>query len=191
MADGILACPPARLSTLTRPPAHPLARPLACCLPLTHSFLARRIFPQTSALISLFHQTLHNDVKARFCRVEASFEAFKTTLMDHAVERPPWSSGVFSAEEVDEIVDFGLRTYFAQHKLYRGALGRTPRLVIKQTRPGLVAEPRPRRALAGAVKIVRRPSGDEGAAGFTADEEAEISAAVSARMSALQQKIES
>lgn len=54
------------------------------------------------------------------CRltVKRSFYQFKEWMLQHSVQRPPFSVGVFSLEEMKLIVDWMLESYYRHYKLY-------------------------------------------------------------------------
>ena len=49
---------------------------------------------------------------------ERRFELFKETLLAFAIDNPPSSLKVFSAEELKKIVDYALKTYFRHFELF-------------------------------------------------------------------------
>lgn len=157
---------------------------------------------KTSTLCSILQEVLAADISARIRRMTTSFEDFRTTLISHSVERPPYSVGIFDASDVKHIVGYVLKSYYRHFKLYRLALGKVPRLVLTQARPGMISEPRARRPLRGALKLGRPENGAvngaagadaasngggvsggaTGAAMLTAEEQALVDRAVESRM---------
>eukprot|EP00798_Chlamydomonas_sp_ICE-L_P004543 gene4543-14721_t len=68
---------------------------------------------------------LFSVVKEVHCRstneklqVEKSFKMFKDLLMAHSVQRPPYSIGLFSYQEMTAVVEWFLDTYYRHYKLY-------------------------------------------------------------------------
>ena len=49
-------------------------------------------------------------------------------LVKHSVERPPYSSSVFSLAQVKDIAEYVLSTYFKHFKLYKYAFTKRVRL---------------------------------------------------------------
>ena len=66
-----------------------------------------------------------------------AFARFKNTLLEHSIQRPPYSVGVFSLKDVNLVVDFVTDSYFRHFKLFRYAF--TPKQVLAfQTMPSFV-----------------------------------------------------
>lgn len=53
--------------------------------------------------------------------IERSFALFKSFMLMHSVQRPPYSVGVFTLPEFRAILDWGLDTYYRHYKLYQYA----------------------------------------------------------------------
>merc|ERR1712232_1296612 len=45
-------------------------------------------------------------------------DVFKSWLLKHSVERPPWSIGIFAFEDVQAITEYVHATFFRHYKLY-------------------------------------------------------------------------
>merc|ERR1712039_717754 len=84
-----------------------------------HSFCVSRNFApnKTSTLLSIMKLVLEESVSNRL-PVNESFDVFKTWLLKHAVDRPPWSVGIFTFEDVQATMDFVHNTFFRQYRLY-------------------------------------------------------------------------
>jgi hypothetical protein len=50
-----------------------------------------------------------------------AFAHFKKVLLEHSIQRPPYSVGVFSLKDVQLVVDYVTDSYFRHFKLYRYA----------------------------------------------------------------------
>jgi len=50
---------------------------------------------------------------------EESFAHFKTVLLTHSVQRPPYSVQIFSLEDITLISDYALSSFFRHYKLYQ------------------------------------------------------------------------
>ena len=53
-----------------------------------------------------------------------SFTYFKSLLVGHSVDRPPWSVQVFSLEDVKLITEYVTNTYYRHYKLYNYAFNK-------------------------------------------------------------------
>merc|ERR1719343_337563 len=49
---------------------------------------------------------------------EGAFDVCKQLLLKHGVERPPWSVGIFSFDDIKAIMDYVHNTFFRHYKLY-------------------------------------------------------------------------
>ena len=79
-----------------------------------HGFDARK----TSTFMSIFIKVFNKAMKHRMENDEA-FALFKTLVLNHSVERPPYSVVVFYIDDLKEIVDFALGTFFRNFSLYK------------------------------------------------------------------------
>lgn len=66
---------------------------------------------QLSTLVSVV-KSVHGESMEKRLHLDASFTLFKKTLLNHSVERPPFSVGVFSVGLVAEITDWMLENYY-------------------------------------------------------------------------------
>jgi len=73
---------------------------------------------QISTFVSIMKKTLHEVWYDRM-ELDDSFESFKVYLLMHSVHRPPYSTGIFNAGEVEKITDYVLNTFFRHFKLYQ------------------------------------------------------------------------
>jgi hypothetical protein len=51
--------------------------------------------------------------------LERSFEFFKELLLRHSVQRPPFSVGLFSFQEMKAITEWMMDSYYRHYKLYQ------------------------------------------------------------------------
>lgn len=63
--------------------------------------------------------------------LKKAFGLFRTILLRHSVERPPFSTAVFSYTDVTAISDFFLRSYFRHLKLYQYVFGMASELDLQ------------------------------------------------------------
>ena len=76
-----------------------------------------------SCFLSIMHRVLRADCEGGFEGVDGSFERFKALLLTHAVERSPWSVGIFTPPDVAAITAYGVKSYFTQYRVYNSVLG--------------------------------------------------------------------
>jgi hypothetical protein len=79
-----------------------------------HGFSAEKI----STLFSLMKRT-HSDMVDAHLTAENCYELFKTLLLAHSVQRPPYSVGIFTLGEVKLITAYARDNYFRHFKLFR------------------------------------------------------------------------
>lgn len=70
---------------------------------------------QTSALLKIVKATHERSVLERLTP-ERSFAQFKTLLLEQSVQRPPFSSGVFSLEHVKLLTEHVIKTYYKHYR---------------------------------------------------------------------------
>jgi len=73
---------------------------------------------KTSTLFSIM-KLVHFLSMERTLTAEQSTQELRTLLLQHAVERPPYSIGIFSNKDVAQIMDHATDTYYRHYKLYR------------------------------------------------------------------------
>jgi len=84
-----------------------------------YSFCVSRAFSaeKTSTLLSLMKLVLQEAISKRLT-VDDAFEVFKEWLLKHSVERPPWSVGIFTFDDIKAIMDYVHNTFFRHYRLY-------------------------------------------------------------------------
>jgi len=84
-----------------------------------YNFCVSRNFEpnKTSTLLSIIKLVLEEAVKGRL-PVDNAFDVFKKWLLKHAVDRPPWSVGIFNFDDVKAIMEYVHNTFFRHYRLY-------------------------------------------------------------------------
>eukprot|EP00899_Mesostigma_viride_P023776 jgi/Mesvir1/4583/Mv08159-RA.1 len=105
---------------------------------------------KVSAFFSIMKRT-HFDAVGGRLTLRKSFAAFQDLLLAHAVQRPPYSVGIFSLHDVQVLTDYAINSYFRHYKLYQYAF--TSRFTLSlATIPAVVLQfPPPLRPLSAAV----------------------------------------
>eukprot|EP00743_Colponemidia_sp_Colp-15_P002599 GILK01002816.1.p1 GENE.GILK01002816.1~~GILK01002816.1.p1 ORF type:complete len:233 (+),score=36.85 GILK01002816.1:53-700(+) len=85
-----------------------------------------------STLLSLLKFIQHNAIEADM-PMEQNFQQFKTLLLRHSVQRPPYSIGVFSESDVRSIADFVTNSFYRHYKLYMYAFNMKKQLSVTTT----------------------------------------------------------
>mmetsp|Transcript_18083 Transcript_18083/g.39546 ORF Transcript_18083/g.39546 Transcript_18083/m.39546 type:complete len:214 (+) Transcript_18083:120-761(+) len=67
--------------------------------------------------------------------LEKSFAYFKQILLQHSVQRPPYSIGMFSFQGVKDMTDWMIDTYFRHYKLYQYAFTQRFTLDLSEVPP--------------------------------------------------------
>mmetsp|Transcript_62348 Transcript_62348/g.146983 ORF Transcript_62348/g.146983 Transcript_62348/m.146983 type:complete len:261 (+) Transcript_62348:106-888(+) len=73
-----------------------------------------------SVLFSIMKST-HESSMGKFWPARRSFEFFRDLLLQHSVQRPPYSIGLFSLQDVKAITDHAATGYFRHYMLYKYA----------------------------------------------------------------------
>mmetsp|Transcript_44370 Transcript_44370/g.73953 ORF Transcript_44370/g.73953 Transcript_44370/m.73953 type:complete len:276 (+) Transcript_44370:252-1079(+) len=85
-----------------------------------------------STLFSLVKVNHFKAVKEHLT-LEKSFAYFKKLLLEHSVQRPPYSVSLFSFQAVKDITDWVIDTYYRHYKLYQYAFTERFTLDVKET----------------------------------------------------------
>jgi len=97
----------------------------------------------TSTFFSIMKSTFQDSMDDLLA-VDKSYALFKSTLLRHSVQRPPYSVGVFTLAEIKCINDYVLNGFFRHYKLYRYVFTKEQRLTVgTQNWPGEVVEKAP------------------------------------------------
>eukprot|EP00775_Hariotina_reticulata_P005753 gene5752-5993_t len=94
---------------------------------------------QLSCLFGLVKE-VHSASVGQRLTVERSFDFFKDTLFNHSIQRPPFSIGVFTPEEMRAILDWMLHTYYQHYKLYQYAFVKRITLSLTSYQPTSLVE---------------------------------------------------
>jgi len=73
---------------------------------------------KTSCFLSIMKQVFRAMVIERLSSAQ-TFELLRELLLRHSVPRPPWSVGVFSANDLKVLTDYVVNTFFRHFKLYQ------------------------------------------------------------------------
>ncbi|KAK9814229.1 hypothetical protein WJX72_002602 [[Myrmecia] bisecta] len=95
-----------------------------------------------SALFSIV-KAVHKAATGQRLTIDRSFAHFKDLLLRHAVQRPPYSIGLFSVAEVKALTDWMLDSYFAHYKLYQYAFTDRVTMTVTSRHPGDIVEAPP------------------------------------------------
>jgi hypothetical protein len=80
--------------------------------------MSRDFSPEkTSTFLSIMKLVLEEAVKRRLV-VDEAFNVFKEWVLKHSVERPPWSVGIFTFDDVKAITEYVHNTFFRHYRLY-------------------------------------------------------------------------
>ena len=108
---------------------------------------------KTAAFCGILHALLEEDMAAAHRDVRQSFARLKQLVLEHSVERPPWSVGVFDDADIDPMLDYAANSYFRHFRLYRINLSARVQLELEQHAPGFVRAPRRQRGLGEAIEV--------------------------------------
>jgi len=103
-----------------------------------YSFCVSRDFSveKTSTLLSVFKLVLEESVSGRL-EVDDAFDVCKEWLLKHGVERPPWSVGIFSFDDIKAIMEYAHNTFFRHYRLYMYAFMSHCDLSVSVETPGV------------------------------------------------------
>lgn len=98
---------------------------------------------KTSTVFSIIKKTHEVCIETPFGNLDHTFKYFKELLLCHAVNRPPHSIELFSADEVRRITEYTINTYFRHFKMYKYAFTPLVRLDLTITYHGVPVSPEP------------------------------------------------
>lgn len=97
---------------------------------------------QLSGLLGIV-KTVHEAATSQRLPVTVSFTDFKSLLLKHSVQRPPWSIGLFTYVEMQMILQWMLQTYYQHYKLYQYAFTNRVTLSVTTRHPSDIVEAPP------------------------------------------------
>jgi hypothetical protein len=108
---------------------------------------------KTSAFVAIMKKVLDEDVNADHRDVRQSFYRLKELILEHSVDRSPWSVGIFDEDDIDPMLDYATNNYFRHFRLYRMCMAPRVQLKLTQHNPGFIEVPSRSRPLSAAVEI--------------------------------------
>ncbi|XP_052801240.1 cilia- and flagella-associated protein 119-like isoform X2 [Mya arenaria] len=101
---------------------------------------------QTSAFFSIVKKTHEVCIETPFGNLDQTFSYFKEMVLCHAVNRPPHSIELFSADQVRLVTEYTVNTYFRHFKMYKYAFTPLVRLDLSINYVGMPPTPPPTEA---------------------------------------------
>ncbi|XP_052266000.1 cilia- and flagella-associated protein 119-like isoform X3 [Dreissena polymorpha] len=98
---------------------------------------------QTSAFFSIVKKTHEVCTETPFGNLDQTFSYFKELVLCHAVNRPPHSIELFSADQVRLVSEYVVNTYFRHFKMYKYAFTPLVRLDLSINYVGMPPTPPP------------------------------------------------
>lgn len=104
---------------------------------------SREMSPEkTSTLVSIMQKTHETSMASSFSRV-ASYDLLRQLMVQHSVHRPPLSAAIFDLEDVHDIEEYLLTTYYRHYKMYVFAFVKVRKANVKTFLLGDAAESPP------------------------------------------------
>ncbi|XP_065911586.1 cilia- and flagella-associated protein 119-like [Dysidea avara] len=101
-------------------------------------------YDQISTIFSIV-KILHKMTISTPCdNFKETIDHFYTLLLHHSVNRPPYSIGVFTVDQIKLITEYVLSTYFKHFKFYKYVYTKKIQLDITIQYPGVPATPEPK-----------------------------------------------
>lgn len=100
-------------------------------------------YQQISTLFSIVRAVHKMAISTPCNNLKESMEEFYRLLLHHSANRPPYSIGVFTTDQVKLITDYVLATYFKHFKFYKYVYTRRVQLDITIQYPGIPETPQP------------------------------------------------
>ena len=125
---------------------------------------------QISTLFSIV-RTIHKTAISTPCNnLKETIEEFYRLLLHHSANRPPYSIGVFTTDQVKLITDYVLNTYFKHFKFYKYVYTKRVQLDITIQYPGIPETPQPPTPEDKILEETEPPNEDEKVNGDGTDE---------------------
>merc|ERR1712224_846685 len=107
---------------------------------------------KTSTFLSIM-KVMFEEVCLRRLTMDEAFNFFKGWLLKHSVQRPPFSVGVFTFEDVKAITEFVHNTFFRHYKLWMYAYVTHRDVELRVRADDLIPPPPPLVALKGSAVV--------------------------------------
>jgi hypothetical protein len=94
---------------------------------------------KTSTTLSIF-KVVHETAIAQSLPKAKSEDLFRSLVLKHSLQRPPYCVGVFDSHECEQLMKFGAATFFQHYDMYVYAYRARYEVDIKVVQPRLVPE---------------------------------------------------
>ena len=98
---------------------------------------------QVSAFFTILKSVHLMCISTPFDNLQETFQYFKELLLRHSINRPPYSTSLFTIEQVRDITEYVLNTYFKHFKLYKYAFTKRVQMNLKLSYVGVEDTPEP------------------------------------------------
>ena len=98
---------------------------------------------QVSAFFTILKSVHLMCISTPFDNLKETFQYFKELLLRHSINRPPYSTSLFTIAQVRDITEYVLNTYFKHFKLYKYAFTKWVQMNLKLSYVGVEVSPEP------------------------------------------------
>ena len=98
---------------------------------------------QVSAFFTILKSVHLMCISTPFDNLQETFQYFKELLLRHSINRPPYSTSLFTIAQVRDITEYVLNTYFKHFKLYKYAFTKRVQMNLKLSYVGVEVSPEP------------------------------------------------
>lgn len=98
---------------------------------------------QVSAFFTILKSVHLMCISTPFDNLQETFQYFKELLLRHSINRPPYSTALFTIVQVRDITEYMLNTYFKHFKLYKYAFTKRVQMNLKLSYTGVEVSPEP------------------------------------------------
>lgn len=98
---------------------------------------------QVSAFFTILKSVHLMCISTPFDNLQETFQYFKELLLRHSINRPPYSTSLFTIEQVRDITEYVVNTYFKHFKLYKYAFTKRVQMNLKLSYVGVEDTPEP------------------------------------------------
>jgi hypothetical protein len=94
---------------------------------------------KTSTVLSIL-KVVHETAVAQSLPKAKSYDLFRSLVLKHSLQRPPYCAGVFDSQECEKLMQFGSATFFQHYEMYMYAYKARYEVDIRVTKQRVVPE---------------------------------------------------
>ncbi|ORX56473.1 hypothetical protein BCR36DRAFT_580778 [Piromyces finnis] len=85
---------------------------------------------QTSIFFSIMKKTHENCISSPYMKLDEDYALFQKLILDHSIDRPPFSKKYFTLDQITKITDYATNTYFRHYSMYKYTFTKQQKLTL-------------------------------------------------------------